>query len=76
MSDHHKYSKSDIVKIISKYVVCGADAIMTTAKDAPKLANYKDLLKDIQIFVLPIKMNFVDQCDTKIFNDIIYKYTL
>jgi tetraacyldisaccharide 4'-kinase len=41
--DHHSYPPSSGEKIRQKYVALGADAILTTEKDAVKLVNNKSL---------------------------------
>lgn len=59
--DHHIFSIDDLkdinkkfekIKAINKYIV-------TTEKDAVRLTKFKDQLKDLPLYVLPVKHNFL-----------------
>lgn len=60
-SDHHIFSIDDLREIKEKYE--GIDAkekfILTTEKDAVRLAKFTDELAQLPIFVLPIKHKFL-----------------
>lgn len=52
--DHHPYREQELAKIRNNFVQSGADYLMTTEKDAMRLQNYPDFLKEL--FMLRIKM--------------------
>jgi len=52
--DHHIYSQKDIEKIENEARNTGAEVLLTTAKDAVKLSNFKF---EIDWFVVEIEMN-------------------
>ncbi|MBE2188647.1 MAG: tetraacyldisaccharide 4'-kinase [Desulfobulbaceae bacterium] len=61
-SDHHKYSASDIQKLISLATKAGTKFLATTEKDATKLSEFKDLLDSANItcYVFPIALTIWD----------------
>ncbi|MCO5251057.1 MAG: tetraacyldisaccharide 4'-kinase [Candidatus Kapabacteria bacterium] len=61
-SDHHKYSESDIQKLISLATKSGTKFLATTEKDATKLSEFKDLLDSANItcYVFPIALTIWD----------------
>ena len=56
--DHHFYTRKDIEKINKTARECGAEILLTTAKDAVKL---KDLQFEIPCFVVESEMVFKDE---------------
>lgn len=56
--DHHVYIQRDIDDLINKARACGAQSILTTAKDAVKL---RGLRFDMPCYVLEIEMIFDDE---------------
>jgi tetraacyldisaccharide 4'-kinase len=56
-SDHHIFSIDDLRDIIKTYEKLKADnlTIITTEKDGVRLAKFQNELKDLPIYVLPIK---------------------
>jgi tetraacyldisaccharide 4'-kinase len=57
--DHHRYTQNDIDKIIDEAKSAGAEALLTTAKDAVKL---KELSIPISCYVLDIEIE-IDSTD-------------
>ena len=57
-SDHHQYSKKDILRIQRKANIMKADIIITTQKDEQKLLLYANQLS---IFVLAIEVRFLPE---------------
>jgi tetraacyldisaccharide 4'-kinase len=55
--DHHPYPPSSVEKIRQKYQALGADAILTTEKDAVKLVDNKSL-SILPIYYLKIELEF------------------
>ena len=56
--DHHKYTAGDIKRIIDGCIGAGADIIVTTEKDVPRLAHYSSLIThhSIRLMALGIEM--------------------
>lgn len=52
--DHHVFSKYDIEELLETFNSCGAEYLVTTEKDAMRLAAYPDFLK--RVCVLRIDM--------------------
>ena len=71
--DHHNFSKRDVKKIIDTY--CKIDSqeklILTTEKDAVRLAFFESYFEGIPIAYLPIEVKFQGKTN---FNDLILKY--
>lgn len=59
--DHHEYSTDDVVRMWSEAFAKGANAIVTTEKDAVKLSQLSAIhdLK-IPVFVIPIGIEFTE----------------
>ncbi len=73
--DHHIFSIDDLkdihkrfekIKAINKYIV-------TTEKDAVRFIKFKEQLKDLPLYVLPVKHTFLFN-EGKIFDDIIVDF--
>lgn len=60
-SDHHIFSIDDLKDINKKFNAIKADNkfILTTEKDAVRLLKFKDQLKDMPLYVLPISHKFL-----------------
>ncbi|HWJ27834.1 MAG TPA: tetraacyldisaccharide 4'-kinase, partial [Flavisolibacter sp.] len=60
-SDHHIFSTDDWKEIVKRYHEMAArhKIIITTEKDAVRLMKYKDLLRDLPFYVLPIQSRFL-----------------
>lgn len=63
--DHHRYTITDLKKIINSYKQKSRDnncSIMTTEKDMVKLnaPEFKECIKEIPLFYLPIKTTFLE----------------
>lgn len=60
-NDHHIFSIEDLDEIKSKFALMEAKdkLILTTEKDAVRLVKYTEELKDIPLYVLPIKPVFL-----------------
>jgi tetraacyldisaccharide 4'-kinase len=72
--DHKEYNTQAIALILKEFNLKQCEAIVTTSKDWIKLMQYKDsLLKDINIFILPIEIGFELDEKTK-FDNIITAY--
>ena len=56
--DHHKYTLSDIQKILKEYNKDKSikKLILTTEKDAVKLMAFKNHFRDINVYILPINI--------------------
>lgn len=61
--DHKKYSLENIQKIRKKFYSTNATSVLTTEKDAVKLAKYLNELDDIDIFYIKIKLNVENHSD-------------
>ena len=62
-ADHHKYTLSDIQKILSTYDKDKSikKLILTTEKDAVKLMEFKNHFGDANMYILPINIAFERQ---------------
>tara|TARA_Y100001978_G_scaffold196815_1_gene206792 strand:- start:1187 stop:2179 length:993 start_codon:yes stop_codon:yes gene_type:complete len=71
--DHHHYSNKDIEKIIEvwKEFKSSKKLILTTEKDAVRLQEFKEELKDVSICYLPVEVRFHEE---KKFNDLVLSY--
>lgn len=60
-SDHHIFSIDDLNTIKERYNEIDAEykMILTTEKDAVRLTKFKDELKEIPLYVLPIRHQFL-----------------
>jgi tetraacyldisaccharide 4'-kinase len=60
-SDHHIFTIDDLDDIIKRYRAIQADSkfILTTEKDAVRLAKFKQQLTELPVYVLPIKPRFL-----------------
>jgi tetraacyldisaccharide 4'-kinase len=56
-ADHHQYSQADLNRLIKEAKEHGANGLITTAKDAPKLAS---LELELPCYVLEIKISIAD----------------
>jgi tetraacyldisaccharide 4'-kinase len=52
--DHYPYRKADIRRIAAAFQACGAQHILTTAKDAVKLSTLIDADKALSFLVLEV----------------------
>lgn len=59
--DHHHYSQQDLDKIIKQAKDKGTDTIITTEKDAVKLAVLKKMNYRAKVLVLRIELEVVDE---------------
>ena len=71
--DHYNFKKKDIKKIIDSYnkIDSQEKLILTTEKDATRLALYENDFKGIDIVYLPIEIKFQGKTN---FNELILKY--
>ena len=62
-ADHHKYTLSDIQKILNEYNKDKSikKLILTTEKDAVKLMEFENHFGDVNIYILPINIAFEKQ---------------
>ena len=62
-ADHHKYTLSDIQKILSEYNQDKSikKLILTTEKDAVKLMEFESYFGDANMYILPINIAFEKQ---------------
>jgi tetraacyldisaccharide 4'-kinase len=56
--DHKDYDAGDVEEIRKKFYATNAHSVLTTQKDAVKLARFSDELDDVPIFYLKIEMKF------------------
>lgn len=66
-NDHHPYPPSSLNKIINTYENIGAEAAITTEKDAVKLSDKKDL-EPIRLFYLKIGLNIEPEFYSTLFS--------
>jgi tetraacyldisaccharide 4'-kinase len=59
--DHHLYNENDIKKIKEEFSKLNSSQkiILTTEKDATRLSSFKNHLKDLPVFVLPMAHQFL-----------------
>ena len=71
--DHYSFKKKDIKKIIECYNKIDSEEklILTTEKDATRLALYESYFKDVSIAYIPIEFKFQGKTN---FNELILKY--
>ena len=62
-ADHYRYSETDIEDIILRFnnIETTSKAIFTTEKDAMRLLEFKDMLKDIPVYYWPIEIEMSDK---------------
>jgi len=74
-NDHHIFTIDDLNEIKEKFNNIQADSkfILTTEKDAVRLVKFSDELKDIPMYVLPIKHEFLFE-EGDIFNSLVLDY--
>lgn len=75
--DHHRFSKKNIVKLVSEFKEMGSDdtLILTTEKDAQRLHSpqFKELLKGLPVYYLPVTCR-IHPPDEGRFHDLIKLY--
>ncbi len=73
--DHHIFSIDDLNEIKEKYnhITTPDKFILTTEKDAVRLVKFSEELKDIPMYVLPIKHDFLFEEGTT-FNELVFNY--
>lgn len=60
--DHHAFTERDIARILNEFDTLKGDskAILTTEKDAMRLAVFAGKLEKLPVFFIPIKVSFLD----------------
>ena len=75
--DHHQFTSKDLHHVIEKFNTIASEKkiILTTEKDAMRLmdSEFKELLKDLHLFYLPIEIQF-NKNDQTSFNQQIINY--
>lgn len=71
-SDHQIFTIDDLKDIIQKFesIQAGSKIILTTEKDAVRLEKFKNVLKDLPLYVIPIEHDFLFN-DARRFNDLV-----
>lgn len=69
-SDHYKYSRADIDKIVQKSNEAGADLIVTTEKDFVKLADFTGDWENVFYLTINIKITGGTPLEKTTFNEI------
>jgi len=71
-SDHHIFSTDDWKEIVQRFhkIAAGHKIIVTTEKDAVRLTKYKEHLRELPFYVIPIQSRFLFE-DGPRFNNII-----
>lgn len=59
--DHYRYDRKDVERLLEESKNAGADRVITTAKDAVRLLDFKELTDDISM--LTVKLEFTDKKD-------------
>ncbi|MBX2931291.1 MAG: tetraacyldisaccharide 4'-kinase [Chitinophagaceae bacterium] len=74
-SDHHIFNIDDLNEIKERFnkIHVGRKLILTTEKDAVRLIKFSEELKDIPMYVLPVKHTFLFD-DTEVFDNLILDY--
>ncbi|MCZ2298852.1 MAG: tetraacyldisaccharide 4'-kinase [Chitinophagales bacterium] len=74
-SDHHIFNIDDLNEIKKTFekIKASRKLILTTEKDAVRLLKFADELKNIPLFVLPVKHKFLFD-DTEVFNSMVIDY--
>lgn len=64
-SDHHNYSDGDNEKIYSEFTKLNSDKkwIITTEKDAAKLSDFSDKIKE-RLIIIPVKVKILNEGDS------------
>lgn len=79
-SDHHNYTTKEIIKLVQlhKDNYARNKVIVTTEKDAMRLQDpeFKEILKDIPIFYLPIECDFHKNYKNKLLDEIDDRFNL
>lgn len=59
--DHHDFSQEDLSRILKAYALYkeGTAAIITTEKDSVRLAKFREELRSVALFVLPVRHCFL-----------------
>ncbi len=55
-SDHHKFNRNDVDKVVDSFNVNKADFIVTTEKDAVRLKDFEETLKQLPIVMLTMEV--------------------
>ncbi len=75
--DHHEYSEKDFMKIYKSFhnIVSKNKIIVTTEKDMMRFINenYFNLIKELQVFYMPIMVDF-DKSDKNDYKNMILNY--
>ena len=73
--DHHVYNGYDIKKIKDEFSALNSSQkiILTTEKDATRLSSFKNALKDLPVFVLPMAHQFLFD-ETNSFENVVMEY--
>lgn len=73
--DHHIFSIDDLKEIKKKYASLNAEKkiILTTEKDAVRLIKFEQELKELPIYIMPMKVQFLFDGDNR-FIDLIIKF--
>ncbi len=66
-ADHHRYTQQELIDIINESLDCGADAIITTEKDAVRFPKIER--RDVPIYFLRVDIELLS--GTEDFNDCI-----
>lgn len=71
--DHHRYSWSDIQKIVSAVKKNPTAAVATTEKDAQRVLDYNGMPQDIKdrLFMIPISVEFLSPEERELFRSIV-----
>jgi tetraacyldisaccharide 4'-kinase len=74
-SDHHIFNIDDLNEIKERFnnIRSNRKLIITTEKDAVRLMKFSDELKDIPLYVLPVKPAFLFD-DTTVFNNLMIDF--
>ena len=74
-SDHHIFSIDDLKEIVNKFESIQSinKIILTTEKDAVRLMKFNDQLKDIPLYVIPIRHHFLFDQGPQ-FNEMVVNY--
>ncbi|MCC6633865.1 MAG: tetraacyldisaccharide 4'-kinase [Chitinophagaceae bacterium] len=69
-SDHHIFNIDDLneIKQVFDKIKANRKLILTTEKDAVRLMKFSEVLKDLPLYVLPVKHKFLFD-DTQVFNN-------
>lgn len=72
-SDHHRYTWSDIHKIMSAVKHNPTAAVATTEKDAQRVLDYSGMPQTVKerLFMIPISVDFLSPLERDVFRDIL-----